>query len=57
MTDRNCKRRAMLIMVVTACLWSIGGIFIGEVPGKCALIGACIIITMVSWWCVAENRE
>ena len=32
-------------------------IFIGEVPGMYALIGAVIIIATVSWWCVKENRE
>ena len=71
----NKKRRAMLLMVITACMWSLGGIFIkliswspfliagirsaifiGEVPGMYALIGAIIILATVSWWCVQESR-
>ncbi len=32
-------------------------IFIGEVPGLCALIGAAIILVTVGWWCVEENRS
>lgn len=27
-------------------------IFIGEMPGMYALIGACIIIATVTWWCI-----
>ena len=32
-------------------------IFIGEVPGMFALIGAIIIIAIVTWWCVQEARQ
>lgn len=32
-------------------------IFVGEMPGKWALVGAIIIIATVSWWCVEENRS
>lgn len=32
-------------------------IFVGEMPGKWALVGAVIIIATVSWWCVEENRS
>ena len=32
-------------------------IFIGEVPGMFALIGALIILATVSWWCVQESRS
>ena len=32
-------------------------IFIGEMPGMWALVGAVIIIATVSWWCVQENRS
>lgn len=31
-------------------------IFVGEVPGRFALIGAVIIIVTVTWWCVQESR-
>lgn len=31
-------------------------IFVGEVPGSFALIGAIIIISTVTWWCVQEGR-
>ena len=30
-------------------------IFIGEVPGPFALVGAVIIIATVSWWCVKSR--
>ena len=32
-------------------------IFIGEVPGMFALIGAVIIIGTVSWWCIQESKN
>ena len=32
-------------------------IFIGEMPGMYALIGACIIIATVTWWCVFGNGD
>lgn len=32
-------------------------IFIGEMPGIFALIGGIIIIGVVTWWCISENRE
>lgn len=32
-------------------------IFAGEMPGTFALIGAAIIIGVVTWWCVSENRR
>lgn len=31
-------------------------IFVGEMPGSFALIGAVIIITVVTWWCISESR-
>lgn len=31
-------------------------IFIGEVPGTFALMGAAVIIATVTWWCVQEAR-
>jgi len=30
-------------------------IFIGEVPGPFALVGAVIIIATVSWWCIKSR--
>lgn len=32
-------------------------IFVGEMPGVFALIGAAIIISVVTWWCVTGERE
>ncbi len=32
-------------------------IFIGEMPGMFALIGAAVIIAVVTWWCVSESRN
>lgn len=32
-------------------------IFAGERPGTFALIGAVIIISVVTWWCISENRR
>ena len=32
-------------------------IFVGEMPGLIALIGAVIIIISVTWWCVADNSR
>lgn len=32
-------------------------IFVGEMPGMIALIGAVIIIISVTWWCVADNSQ
>ena len=32
-------------------------IFIGEVPGFFALIGAVIIIVIVTWWCIQEAKD
>ena len=31
-------------------------IFAGEVPGMFALAGACVIIGVVTWWCVADGK-
>lgn len=31
-------------------------IFIGEVPGMFALVGAVIIIGTVTWWCIQESK-
>lgn len=31
-------------------------IFTGETPGIFALVGAAIIISVVTWWCISENR-
>ena len=31
-------------------------IFAGEVPGVFALAGACVIIGVVTWWCVADGK-
>lgn len=32
-------------------------IFIGEMPGLFAFIGAAIIISTVTWWCISESRK
>ncbi len=32
-------------------------IFVGEMPGLCALIGAAIIIVTVTWWCINDSRQ
>ena len=32
-------------------------IFIGEMPGIYALIGACVIIATVTWWCIFGNGD
>lgn len=32
-------------------------IFLGEMPGVFALIGAVIIVCAVTWWCVSESRS
>ena len=32
-------------------------IFVGEMPGLCALIGAAIIIVTVTWWCISDSRQ
>ncbi|MBQ0079029.1 MAG: DMT family transporter [Eubacterium sp.] len=32
-------------------------IFVGELPGMFALIGAVIIIATVTWWCISDARE
>lgn len=32
-------------------------LFIGEMPGTFALVGGVIIIAVVTWWCISENRE
>ena len=31
-------------------------IFAGEVPGVFALAGACVIIGVVTWWCIADGK-
>ena len=31
-------------------------IFAGEVPGMFALMGACVILGVVTWWCVADGK-
>lgn len=31
-------------------------LFLGEIPGKFALLGAVIIIAAISWWCIQESR-
>lgn len=31
-------------------------IFAGEMPGIFAFVGACIIIIVVTWWCITENK-
>lgn len=31
-------------------------IFAGEVPGVFALSGACVIIGVVTWWCIADGK-
>lgn len=31
-------------------------IFVGEIPGTTALIGAAIIIATVTWWCITDSR-
>lgn len=31
-------------------------LFVGEVPGRFALVGAVIIIGTVTWWCVQESK-
>ena len=31
-------------------------LFAGEVPGIFALMGACVIIGVVTWWCVADGK-
>ena len=31
-------------------------IFVGEMPGICALAGAAVIITAVTWWCISDSR-
>ena len=35
-------------------LWVL--IFAGEVPGIFALVGACVIIGVVAWWCIADSK-
>ncbi len=32
-------------------------IFVGEMPGGFALIGAAIIIAVVTWWCISESKQ
>lgn len=32
-------------------------IFVGEIPGMFAMIGAVIIIAVVTWWCVTDAKE
>lgn len=32
-------------------------IFVGEMPGLIALIGAVIIIITVTWWCISDNKN
>lgn len=32
-------------------------IFVGEMPGLFALLGAAIIIVTVTWWCISDNNE
>ena len=32
-------------------------IFVGEMPGMFALIGAAIIIAVVTWWCISESKR
>lgn len=32
-------------------------IFVGEMPGIIALVGAVIIIATVTWWCVSDSKE
>ena len=31
-------------------------IFDGETPGMFALMGAVVIISVVTWWCVADGK-
>ena len=31
-------------------------IFVGEMPGAIALIGAVVIIAAVTWWCIADTK-
>ena len=32
-------------------------IFVGEMPGPIALVGAAVIIIAVTWWCVADTKK
>lgn len=32
-------------------------IFVGEIPGMFALVGAVIIIGIVTWWCIMDSKE
>lgn len=32
-------------------------IFVGEIPGMFALVGAVIIIGVVTWWCIMDSKE
>lgn len=32
-------------------------IFVGEMPGVIALIGAVVIIAAVTWWCIADTKS
>lgn len=32
-------------------------LFVGEIPGFFALMGAVIIISVVTWWCVSDSRN
>ena len=56
--SRNCPPLACsLISMLEPLLNPIWvAIFVGEMPGSFALIGAVIIITVVTWWCISESR-
>lgn len=57
--SRNCPPLACSLIGMLEPLFNPVwvAIFVGEMPGTFALIGAAIIIAVVTWWCISESKE
>ena len=56
--SRNCPPLACSLIGMLEPLFNPVwvAIFVGEMPGTFALIGAAIIIAVVTWWCISESK-
>lgn len=57
--SRNCPPLACSLIGMLEPLFNPVwvALFIGEMPGMFALMGAAVIIAVVTWWCINENRQ
>lgn len=57
--SRNCPPLACSLIGMLEPLFNPVwvAIFVGEMPGTFALIGAAIIIAVVTWWCISESKR